>query len=110
MDPNATLEWILRLRQQLDDAIEQAHAPDPDALYTLLGLLEELDGWLTQGRPLPARWRRPPVAPVLLPMGTGASNDVEAPESARRRRPLVRTRGRLAHTEQLPLPFRTGTR
>jgi hypothetical protein len=115
MDPDAILAWILRLRGQLDAAIEDAQPLDPDAVYTLVGLIEELDGWLAGGRPLPARWRpaaRDVAGAVLLEVRGGPSNDVpaDAPPPARRRRALVRQRGAPAVMAQLPLPFRAGTR
>ncbi len=103
MDPDATLAWILRLRATLDDAIERGARVDEDAVYTLVGLVAELDDWLASGRVPPVRWR--PALPhpgqgALLVLRTGEASNETAPG---RRRALVRSRG--AGPGQLSLPF-----
>ena len=39
MDPDTTLDWMLRLGVELDAALESARRVDRDAVYTLVGLL-----------------------------------------------------------------------
>jgi hypothetical protein len=111
MNPNTTLEWILRLSASLDASIDGAERIDRDAVYTLVGLIEELDHWLASGQAPPLRWQaalRDGVAAtaVMLETNRDASNDTVDHVSVRapsRRRGLTRRSPQPA--TQLALPF-----
>ncbi len=58
MDPNACLDEIRDLGDQLDDDIDDDI--DMNALSQLLALIRELDDWLSIGRVLPRAWQKEP--------------------------------------------------
>jgi hypothetical protein len=104
MDPDATLSHLLRLRAAIDQALEGAVPVGDDDVYALVGLLDEHDRWMREGRRAPARWARA-VASVKLtaPRPRAIRLDVTVPASndnaSRRRRARVRatrTDGQLA--------------
>lgn len=103
MDPDALLTRVLSLSVALDDAIEQALPLDEDDVYALVGLVMELDVWLSEGRRLPRRWdvaREVEAKPLLL-TSESASNDV----TPRKRRSLVRNRRPREASAQLTFAF-----
>lgn len=109
MEPNAILEWILRLRSAIDASIDQASPLDADAVYTLVGLIDEMDAWLTAGGTPPERWRAAfaraaPASVMVLQTTGGPSND--APKGGGL--PVRRRRARKVECpmlRQLALPF-----
>lgn len=68
MDPNATLDELLELKDEIhkdqDAAAEEADSGEPpyhqvtDREIRMAELVEALDGWLSTGGFLPRKWRR----------------------------------------------------
>lgn len=78
MDPNACLDELLRLVAGFHDSEEELN---PDDVERVAELLLALDGWLTGGGFLPARWR-PAAVPATAelvrellarPVGSGSA-------------------------------------
>jgi|LNFM01.1.fsa_nt_gb hypothetical protein len=109
MDTDVLLRHLLRLRAAIDCAVEAAVPVSDGDLYALVGLLDELDGALSRGAPLPARWSRAnhATSPVSArPVSRAVTVDLRVEPSndnATRRR---RTRIRVTRTSgQLALPW-----
>jgi hypothetical protein len=103
MDPDVTLDWILRLRTRLDDAVEQGDPLDADAVYALVGLIAELDAHLCAGATPPRRWLPAHATRhFALDSAQPASNDAPPRRHVRARR---RARSARGAADQLPLPF-----
>jgi hypothetical protein len=114
MNPDTTLEWILRLSASLDASVQAGRRVDRDSVYTLVGLIEELDRWLVEGGTAPSRWQAQPKAgtaqvpsALVLDAKSEASNDTASTSKTKvpsPRRGLARRRGNRA-VMQLALPF-----
>lgn len=110
MDVDATLAWILRLGSTLDACLEGDAQPDADSVYTLVGLLSELDRHLRAGGSLPRRWSTAAPAaqrPLWVVFNnTRSENDDQGARAARRKRLRARERSHASVLEgQLALPF-----
>lgn len=58
MDPNANLEEMLSLANEIQQAIDEDDDPDPCDVDRLTELVIALDGWISGGGFLPSRWQR----------------------------------------------------
>ncbi len=104
MDSDVLLTRVLSLASSLDGAIEEASGVDEDTVYELVGLVMELDVWLSGGHRLPSRWARAKGREsAALFMLTSEAPGNDAPP--RTRRSLVRTRRTRASSAQLAFAF-----
>lgn len=56
MNVDSTVAWLLELATTLDAVLEGDGIADHDSVYTLVGLVTELDAHLRGGGALPTRW------------------------------------------------------
>lgn len=108
MHTETALLWVRRLCAALDEQLEAALPPSEDDVYTLVGLLRELDRALCTGARLPREWASALPAPVvsapsaLEKLGVSlAAQPVENDTGRRRRKPRRRP---LEQQLELPLP------